>query len=402
MKKFLIEYAIKQFENKEFIDEWSMAIAILIVTKIFTMIVSMWSAMNYFEYLLQPFFISTFKTLFVTIFVLIVIEMFTNISISKFWKFALKGSLLQATATFIVSVCLFYISFYTSCEGLSLNRKQQIDKTIEIKNKYYNYLQELEKIKDNDIKKLENEIYVIKQNPEGWESGSRKYLTLEQQNSIHIYNVSVKKLKDDFEVKKNENEKKLAVELKQNESKKEDEGKKYYSIVAFIMFFQMLINGGLMFFWSRIYLSKNESETLINFNVDKKKFIDTYVNVLKKEIEKTETLILDKLNNKNVSKNEKKSDTDAVSDKSSEVKNVLKIVENDSKTIDNSIENEKNDSENFLETEKNVRKNQKFCEFCGKTFELTRKDRRFCDKKCRISYHNNKNFQNPVPISLAN
>ena len=263
---FISKIATNEYKLHKFKREWRVAILTVLVFKLATNVVSIYAGYNYFNFILLPLINKALLTSIIAIIFLMFIEILTVIFLKKSFKFLLRTKYKAMIMPFVAAFIMFGISFYTSTNGLAMQRSDKADQTQTITNKYDTQKEQIKTDYSNRIQQVEGFITTLKQNPAGWQNGKRCILTSEQTKKIDsLYNV-ISLHRDKQKALTTAINKDMKKEISINKTLMTNEATKYYRIVIVIMIVQILCNLGLMFFYSRIYEDDNK-EAHINETV---------------------------------------------------------------------------------------------------------------------------------------
>lgn len=252
ISNFLKTFAVKNWQKYSYKKEWASVILLLIILKIATSAISIFSGYFYLNNFFFGFTNSDLASKIFTLISLFLIECLCALFLAKFFKFALRADFKTAILPLFCTVIIFAISFVISCNGIALFTTKSEDFSKEINSKYNFQVSELKKETSENIQRIENYIETIRKNPEIW-SGGKCCLLSDKQNKEIAKNfdlISEYKRELNKSLKDVENQRKN--ELLENDKQTTDKSDKYYKIVAFIMFIQVCCSGGLWFFWSKI------------------------------------------------------------------------------------------------------------------------------------------------------
>ena len=263
---FISKIATNEYKLHKFKREWRVAILTVLVFKLATNIVSIYAGYNYFNFILIPLINNALLTSIIAIIFLIFIEILTVVFLKKSFKFLLRTKYKSMIMPFVAAFIMFGISFYTSTNGLAMQRSDKADQTQTIINKYDTQKKQIKTDYNNRIQQVEGFIVTLKQNPAGWQNGKRCILTREQTKKIDsLYNV-ISLHRDKQKALTTVINTDIKNEISLNKTLMTNEATKYYRIVIVIMIIQILCNLGLMFFYSKIYEDDNK-EAHINETV---------------------------------------------------------------------------------------------------------------------------------------
>jgi len=278
--------AKNSYKLHSFIIEWQAFILITIVLKIAAMVFSIFAGYFYFNQLFISILNSVLWAKVFAFITLIIIEVLTAISLSKFFKFALRLSF-SALFPLVLSFVFFGLSFYSSTNGLALRQSKKVDNTAKTE-QHKIKVENIKSVKKIQISDIKEQINTIKQNPSGWTKGVRSTLTAHQLKQIDYYYAELKKIGEEKQTMLNNQKASLLSDLNKNSIHITNESEKYYKIVAFIMVIIFLVNGLLMFFYSRVLNEKEKDlltvEVIESFSND---IQGKATNLIENEIQKT-------------------------------------------------------------------------------------------------------------------
>lgn len=254
--------ANKEYTIHEFAKEWGATICVLMVLKFATSGVSITAGYNFMYNALFTLIESAGWSIAFTILFLGLIELLNMYFLSKAFKFGLHGKIIACAVLTLIALGTFALSSYISIQGLKQFTSSKIDNTENIVSNYAVLFDNLETEHNGIIQDYKSEITTIKNNPEGWQNGKRAVLTSEQQSNIRNINASIAKENERYFTERTALSQAKERELKNNSVDASDTSEKYMWYVGVIMFLQLACNGGLMFFYSRIY-QENEREKVI-------------------------------------------------------------------------------------------------------------------------------------------
>ena len=243
-----------------FSREWRTAIIVMIALKTLTMIVAMYAGYEFFYTTLLPIVEKPIVASACTVIIMAILEVLTAVFLSKFFKFILRKRFAPVIFSFLASLIFYSISFNAATKGLAMLQSAKVDQTKTIVENYTVQETGLKNDFTDQVKRLEKEIETIKSNPAGWVDGRPTRLTPDQQEQILMYNNAI------AEVRQNERDALLKLDaskqsnIKANEVETTFQADRYYKFEAVLMFLQLVANGVLMFFWSRIYYENYEAD----------------------------------------------------------------------------------------------------------------------------------------------
>ncbi len=203
-----------------------------------------------------------FLAVFFTVTALLLLEFLVYLSLENFFKFLLKGDIKKWVPFAIVSLALFSVVFVLTTNGIAMHMSEKISKTVEITEFHEIESNTLKNDYSQQIKRLEEQIFVIKNNPLGWSNGKRSNLTKEQLISIEAYLTEIKQIKQELKTELKGINEKEKTELNKNRNETTSESNKYYWVFAIIVFLEVLISGFLMFSWSKIHAESNTDQNI--------------------------------------------------------------------------------------------------------------------------------------------
>lgn len=254
--------ANKEYTIHEFAKEWGATIIVLWVLKFATSGVSVTAGYNFMYNVFFTLIESATWSITFTILFLGLIELLNMYFLSKAFKFGFHGKFIACGVLVMVALGTFGLSSYISIQGLRQFTSTKVDNTENIVNNYSVLLENLETEHNGIVADFKAEIITIKNNPEGWQNGKRAVLTSEQQANIRNINASIAKENDRYFTERTALMEAKERELTNNKTEATDTSDEYMWYVGVIMFLQLACNGGLMFFYSRIY-NENEREKVI-------------------------------------------------------------------------------------------------------------------------------------------
>lgn len=365
--------AKNSYKKHSFVKEWQTFIFIAILLKLAAMAFSIFAGFFYFDNLFIFLLNSPFWSKFFSVLALLFIEVFTAISLSKFFKFALRLHFKTAIPVFFLSLFFFSISFFSSTNGLALRQSTKADNTEFLTAQYNDKVLNTNTLYTNQKDQAKEQIETIKANPQGWANGKRTILLASQLNQIDKYYSVLQSLESDHKSELSKLKTSFDNSLLQCKREMQFESEKYYKIVSFIMALIFLVNGLIMFFFSKVF-NENEQE------LQKIEVIETFSDDIQTQ---TTGLIEDKINN-----------TFALyfsaMQNSFEKLNQPIIKQNNRIGFSNS----NNDSVN-----NDIKPNNKTkslndpisCLNCNKEFKPFNKIQKYCSTACRADYHKKKN-----------
>lgn len=396
LQNFIKNFAVRNWKLYSFKKEWLSVILLIIILKIATSAVSIFSGFFYLDNFYFSFLNSDNASKIFSILTLLLIEGLNALFLAKFFKFALRVQFKTAAFPLLCAVLTFTISFVISCNGIALYSAKGEDLSKEINSKYNTIIAETKKENSANIAQLESYINTIKANPENWSGGKRCILS-EYQNKeiaktfdlITSYKVELNKTLQNIEKQRNN-------ELIENNKKTVDTADKFYNIVAFIMLIQIICSGGLWFFWCKISAQdapENEYAESINDIYNKaNNLID---NGLTACINQKFSLITTAFQQLESDYNMKETTASEAQKKDTEKrkKNVGFDVENvNNETQKNAYTGGVSGVENVVLTPSDNVLSVRVCEECGTVLKPSQiaRNARFCCASCRVKNYNKK------------
>lgn len=252
ISNLLKTFAVHNWQKYSFKKEWAAVICLLIILKLATSAVSIFSGFFYLNNFYFGFLNSENAAKIFTFLTLFLVEGLNSLFLAKFFKFALRLDFKTACLPLTCALLTFTISFIISCNGIALFASKNEDLSKEINAKYNTLISEAKNETNANIQAFENYIETIKKNPEGWSGGKRAFLSEFQNRQIATTYEKISKLKTELNKNIEQIKSQRDSELTENNRNTVDTSDKYYKIVAFIMIIQVVCSGGLWFFWCKI------------------------------------------------------------------------------------------------------------------------------------------------------
>ena len=258
LSKIIYKMANVEYKSHPFSKEWSTGIVFTAILRLITMFVSGYAGYLFFYNLFLEHTGSIVFTVIVSVILLIIIEVLTNFTLGKFFKFALKKNPKAAIASFIgVAIC-FTISFIAATNGLALRTYQKADQSALIATNNEAEINNIRTSYNSQISEIGKQIQIVNQNPQGWIDGRRAVLTASQLATIKTYNQRVFDLQNKMQSQIESLQGDLKTKLEENRDNAQLQSDKFYKFSVTIMILQMLSAGALMFFWKKVYYEINE------------------------------------------------------------------------------------------------------------------------------------------------
>lgn len=264
---FLANIAKKQAKLWHFAREWRSMIIVSLLAKLVTMAISVFAGYYFFYSYTLTYFESEVLAIGTTVVCLLLLELLTNITLSKTFKFAFNKKWLTATGCAVGAVLLFLASFQVTCNGWALKEGENIDASMVIEQEY-NEKEAAQKadisIQIADIKK---QMATIEKNPLGWSGYKRTKLTDGQLEKIFDLNAKLSDLRVLHSLFLQELTKNKKKALEANKMQIQQEASKYYNIAAYIMVAQIIFSALLTFFWVKIHKENQDEKEVLSAEV---------------------------------------------------------------------------------------------------------------------------------------
>ena len=252
LSNIIKSFAVRSWQKYSFKKEWASVIVLLLILKLATSAVSVFSGWFYLDNFFYSFTDSEIASRIFAGVALTLIEGLCALFLAKFFKFALRLEFLTAALPLICAALVFAVSFIVSTNGIALYANKAEDLSKEINDKYNLQVADAKKQCNEECELLTRHIETEKANPQGWSGGKRTCLSQWQAEEIaktfDIINGNKRALSATLQ----DIEKQRNLELAENNRATIDTADKYYKIVAFIMLVQVVCSGGLWFFWCKI------------------------------------------------------------------------------------------------------------------------------------------------------
>lgn len=374
----LAKFAKEQAKSWHFSKEWRTAIIVSMLAKMGTMVVSMGAGWYFFHYYALGYFQDWFIAMLVAVILLLLLELGTAITLSKFFKFLFHKKFVTAITCLLVMVFLFYASFQASTNGMAMRQSNQVDNSEGIKKAF---AQQIAAIQNDtlQISEIHQNIARIEANPQGWQGHKRVYLTTQQLAEIRSLREDIKQIRADQKVVIKGLEVKKNTTIAANSLKMSETAAQYYSFASWVMVAQIILNAFLMFAWVKIY-NENEAEEVLTTEI-----VDI-TNHLKGQISKVLTTQLIDVSN-TLEKAVLIQDTGVNSIEYKQQKGGKKQI--GFQTGDSTKLPVGGSREPYYPSEKTPKGYKIKCDNCGEIAYKKRDNARFCCDNCRRIYHNN-------------
>lgn len=248
----LKSFAVSNWQKYSFKREWAAVIVLLIVLKLATSAVSIFSGFYYLDNFFFSFTNSDTAAKVFAVVALILIEGLCALFLAKFFKFAIRLEFATAAMPLTCAALVFWISFIVSTNGIAIYANQSEDLSKDINAKYNAAIESAKAQCAANVKQANDYIATLKANPQGWSGGKRCMLSDFQTQEVAKAFESIESYKRAFNETSKEIEKQRNLELSENNRATIDTADRYYKIVTIIMIVQVVCSGGLWFFWCKI------------------------------------------------------------------------------------------------------------------------------------------------------
>lgn len=403
-------YALRNWRLYSFKQEWLTIIILVIVAKIATSIVSVFSGYCYLDNIFFGLFASESLSRVVTVFALVLIELLNALFLAKFFKFLLRMNNLKWVFPLLLSVALFALSFVISTNGIAIYTAGKVDLSKNIAEKYITEIRAV----DNDYKEqtaiIQEHINNVKANPSEWKDGKRCVLSTAQLAEIREQYDKITELTNKKESRIKALNEEKAKELQANSANTENEADKYYLYVAVIMFIQLVASLALWFFWCKISAEDDpETNKVEAVSAGLAQIENTVDGCINARVD-GKLAVLETIYAKIAAENDKL--TIAAKEEKTPKSNVRIMgfdnVKNDDTATDlNALTRGVSTLKKTPVTSKNVNATPEtfaVCEECGKALNQSQIVRRarFCCPSCRVKNYNKTHTGKPVIISENN
>lgn len=393
---FITGIASKNAKFKNFRQEYSLGILIVLLLRIVTASISIYAGYFYFKNLLTG--ISTEnKTvpLILSITVLLIVEILSAYLLSKLTKASLNRKYINAFVLLIFSVFTFGVSFISSTNGLSMKQSKKADISTEILSNKDLQAENIKLKYSELIQEQKANIKLIRKNPQGWSEGKRAYLTTQQLKDISNINNEIKAFRSAEKEEITAIKKQSKTELKANRQEMTATADKYYLFISIVLIISALCNISLQIFYKIIYKEERADQSALSefknakqaifsnlqasLNNDILKLANSFTGSL--IVEKNEPLLHSIIENKNtppgIGFKNPKIDFE-INDKAGNYKEFQK--ENNLKGKEPYNENRINEN----------RTEQRTCKNCGNPYIHKHHKQLYCSDACRVQFWENK------------
>lgn len=394
ISNYLKTFAVKNWQKYSFKKEWACVICLLLVLKLATSAVSIFSGFFYLDNFFFSFSDSETASKIFSFITLFIIEGLCTLFLAKFFKFALRLDFKTAALPLVCAILMFAISFVVSCNGIALFASQSEDLSKLINAKYNSQITELKNENFLNIKQLENYIETIKKNPENWSGGKRCVLSEYQNREVAKTYDLIATYKNDLKKQLQNVESQRNNELAENNKNTTDKSDKYYNIVAFIMLIQVVCSGGLWFFWCKISAQdapENDYKESVNDIYNQANtLIDNGLNICIEQKFSTITTAFNQLANDLRMKEINAATAAKLPEKSVQKRAGFAVETSETETDKNAYTGGVSGVENVVLTPSDNVISVKVCEECGNVLKPSQiaRNARFCCTSCRVKNYN--------------
>lgn len=323
-----------------------------------------------------------------SILALLIIELLTAISLSKFFKFALRLELKTAIPILLLSVFFFAISWISSTNGLALRQSEKVDNTETLTAKLNDKILNVNMLYDTQKEEIKEQIKTVKLNAQGWKGGKRIVLLEPQLKQLDKYYETMLTIELSRKSELNLANISYTNDKSINDLQATNESEKYYKITSFIMLLVFFINGLIMFFYSKIF-NENEKElqTIEVIKTFSEDIQGKAVNLIENQIQNTFSLYFSAIQGN--FEQPKKPVIKSISDNSKKIgfNNKPELISYDSVSNDSTS----HDTKSNIHVTNTTDKETITCKHCGKIFRPYNVIHAFCSKDCRMNWHRQQN-----------
>lgn len=256
----LSNFAVKNWKKQMFRDEWLAVILLVLVLKLGTSAVSIFSGWYYLQNFYTDFVSSELAARCFSVLSLILIEFLNALFLAKFFKFALRVDFKTAIMPLICAALTFSVSFIISTNGIAVYVNESETQTESVKTDFSEQKNAVSRETEKNIADVERYIETIKANPENWSNGKRCILSTEQNREIAAAFARIEQYKESAAARIAEIEKAESVELSATATEIKATAERYYKIVAIIMLIQISCSALLWFFYSKIAMQDSPTD----------------------------------------------------------------------------------------------------------------------------------------------
>lgn len=256
----LSNFAVKNWKKQMFRDEWLAVILLVLVLKLGTSAVSIFSGWYYLQNFYTDFVSSELAARCFSVLSLILIEFLNALFLAKFFKFALRVDFKTAVMPLICAALTFSVSFIISTNGIAVYVNESETQTESVKTDFSEQKNAVSRETEKNIADVERYIETIKANPENWSNGKRCILSTEQNREIAAAFNRIEQYKESAAARIKEIEKTESAELSATATEIKATAERYYKIVAIIMLIQISCSALLWFFYSKIAMQDSPTD----------------------------------------------------------------------------------------------------------------------------------------------
>ena len=256
----LSNFAVKNWKKQMFRDEWLAVILLVLVLKLGTSAVSIFSGWYYLQNFYTDFVSSELAARCFSVLSLILIEFLNALFLAKFFKFALRVDFKTAVMPLICAALTFSVSFIISTNGIAVYVNESETQTESVKTDFAEQKNSVSRETEKNIADVESYIETIKANPENWSNGKRCILSTEQNREIAVAFNRIEEYKESAAARIAEIEKAESAELSATTTEIKATAERYYKIVAIIMLIQISCSALLWFFYSKIAMQDSPTD----------------------------------------------------------------------------------------------------------------------------------------------
>lgn len=243
-----------------FRDEWLAVILLVLILKLGTSAVSIFSGWYYLQNFYTDFVSNEIAAKCFSVLSLILIEFLNALFLAKFFKFALRVEFKTAVMPLICAALTFSVSFIISTNGIAVYVNESETQTESVKTDFAEQKNAVSRETGKNIADVERFIETIKANPENWSNGKRCILSTEQNREIAAAFNRIEQYKESAAARIAEIEKAESAELSATATEIKATAERYYKIVAIIMLIQISCSALLWFFYSKIAMQDSPTD----------------------------------------------------------------------------------------------------------------------------------------------
>jgi hypothetical protein len=292
-------------------------------------------------------------------------------------------------------------SFFFTTSGLETRQMMRADTSLIVATNYNSKLVDLKKDIEAKIADIKVQIQDIKDNPAEWRRGKREVLSMQQLNTIKEYNEQIFLMQKELseQTKAIENESKSSVTNVKDKAK--HEGHKYYKVGIGAMAGHFVLALIIVFFLVKIYNEVDPEGALKKrLSTVKTTVSDRTENVVLQTVNETSNKVLtflqDAETNKGASNTQSNTQNTDNTQKGEGTRKSVGFMRNTESVITDTDNTQNNEKKSFPYRVNNTQLNTQIgdacnCDWCGTGFYKKRADHRFCNEKCKDSWHNWRN-----------